>query len=90
MSENSMYLSLLSSAARPDKNRNTENGGMIRHLPRRRRLRVSRALSHAKDENAFQDAVRMGKFTEAEIAALEDEFAKLYRRKPHRPPTSRS
>ena len=85
MSENSMYLSLLSSAARPDKNRNTENGGMIRHLPRRRRLRVSRALSHARDEKAFQDAVRTGRFTERELQTLEEEFQKVHRRRPRRP-----
>jgi hypothetical protein len=81
MSENS----LLSSAARADKNRNTANGRMMPYLPRRRRLRVSRALSHAKDEKAFQDAVRTGRFTERELQTLEEEFQKVHRRRPRRP-----
>jgi hypothetical protein len=79
MSENS----LLSSTASTDKN--PANGGMIPYRPSRRRLRVSRALSHAKDEKAFQDAVRTGKFTERELQTLEEEFQKVHRRRPRRP-----
>ena len=70
---------------------NSSNTGLLRGAVRRGHVmpqpsrRVSRGLSHAKDEKAFQDAVRTGRFTEGELQALEQEFQKVHRRKPRRP-----
>src|SRR5262249_44301481 len=51
---------------------------------RRRPARIARAVAHARDEKAFLDAVRTGKFTERELASLEREFHKVHGRKPRR------
>jgi hypothetical protein len=76
MSEHSLYIRLPQDQS--------VDGGAPASRTGRRRMWVPRALSHARDEKAFQDAVRTGRFTEGELVELEREFEKVHRRRPCR------
>jgi len=50
----------------------------------RRSALIARAVARARDEKAFLDAMRTGKFAERELASLEREFHNVHGRKPRR------